>query len=145
MRGDRAGDFHAAEPGIPSLLTLLHRRWEAIEADLLRVYGVDLLDLFRGRLTLRRLAVLVKGLPPGSQTGLLEGGPAALSNEASLIRDVGWRIECTILGAMGAKQSQMPPRPEPPEPGWQERAAEKQRKAEAKARAWLARHPEIEN
>lgn len=78
-------------------------------------------------------------------TGFQEGGHAALSNEASLIRDVGWRLECSILAAAGAKQSQMPARPEPPEPGWREKAAENQRKAEAKARAWLARHPEIEN
>ncbi|WP_115728245.1 hypothetical protein [Actinomyces culturomici] len=106
---------------------------------------MDLLNLFRGRLTLRRLGVLIKGLPPGSATGYAEGGAAALSNEAALIRDVGWRLECAVLGAAGAKQSQLPPRPEPPEPGWQEKVAEKQRKAEAKARAWLARHPEIEN
>ena len=110
---------------------------------MLRVYGVDLLDVFRGRLTLRRVLVLVKGLPPGSMTGYLEGGPSALSNEANLIRDVGWRLECTILAAVGAKSSQMPSRPEPPEPGWQDKIAERQRKAEAKARAWLARHPEI--
>lgn len=101
--------------------------------------------MFRGRLTLRRVGVLVKGLPPGSAVGYCEGGASALSNEASLIRDVGWRLECTILAAAGAKQSQLPTRPEPPEPGWQEKAAEQQRKAEAKARAWLARHPEIEN
>lgn len=104
-----------------------------------------MLDLFTGELTLRRVAVLVRGLPPGSATGYLEGGYSALSNEAALIRDVGWRIECAIIGAAGGRKSQMPPRPEPPEPGWQDKAAEQQRKLEAKARAWMARHSEIEN
>jgi hypothetical protein len=36
---------------------------EAIEADLLRHYGVDLLDYHRGRLSARRLRVLVQRLP----------------------------------------------------------------------------------
>lgn len=37
-----------------------------MEADLLRFYNVDLADLWRGGLTLRRLSVLVQNLPPGS-------------------------------------------------------------------------------
>jgi hypothetical protein len=41
---------------------------EALEADLLRHYGVDLLDWHRGRLSSRRLAVLVKHLPRDSAT-----------------------------------------------------------------------------
>jgi hypothetical protein len=36
---------------------------EAIEADLLRHYGVDLLDYHRGRLSARRLRVLIQHLP----------------------------------------------------------------------------------
>ena len=41
---------------------------EALEADLLRHYGVDLLDWHRGRLSSRRLAVLVRHLPRDSAT-----------------------------------------------------------------------------
>lgn len=41
----------------------------ALEADLLSHYGIDLLDLYRGRLTWRRLRVLVAGLPSESATG----------------------------------------------------------------------------
>lgn len=41
---------------------------EALEADLLRHYGVDLLDWHRGRLSSRRLAVLVRHLPRDSVT-----------------------------------------------------------------------------
>ncbi|WP_343242467.1 MULTISPECIES: hypothetical protein [unclassified Streptomyces] len=36
---------------------------EALEADLLRFYGLDLLDWHRGRLSSRRLAVLIRHLP----------------------------------------------------------------------------------
>jgi hypothetical protein len=34
-----------------------------VEADLLRYYGVDLLEYYRGRLSARRLAVLIRHLP----------------------------------------------------------------------------------
>jgi hypothetical protein len=37
-----------------------------IEADLEREYGRDLCDLWRGTMTLRKVGVLIKGLPPGS-------------------------------------------------------------------------------
>lgn len=40
---------------------------EAIEADLL-FRGIDLLDFYRGRITARRLYVLVDNLPPESST-----------------------------------------------------------------------------
>ncbi|MEV5239990.1 hypothetical protein AB0K89_12890 [Streptomyces cinnamoneus] len=39
---------------------------EALEADLLRHFGVDLLDWHRGSLSSRRLAVLVKHMPRDS-------------------------------------------------------------------------------
>ena len=39
-----------------------------MEADLLRFYRVDLADLFTGRLTWRRLRVLIAGLPPEAAT-----------------------------------------------------------------------------
>ncbi|WP_340376604.1 hypothetical protein U5640_16800 [Streptomyces sp. SS7] len=35
---------------------------EELEADLLEFFGIDLLDFWRGRLSLRRIAVLVKSL-----------------------------------------------------------------------------------
>lgn len=37
-----------------------------LEADLAREYRVDLLDVWRGRLSLRKLRVLIENLPPGS-------------------------------------------------------------------------------
>ena len=39
-----------------------------MEADLQRYYQIDLSDLYHGKLSLRRLSVLVAYLPPGSAT-----------------------------------------------------------------------------
>lgn len=55
---------------------MLRDRTDALEADLLRFYGVDLLDLWRGRLSLRRLSVLVAGLPSESALWADENGIA---------------------------------------------------------------------
>jgi hypothetical protein len=48
-----------------------------LEADLLRHYGVDLLDWHRGRLSSRRLRVLIEHLPPGSSLARAMHGEAA--------------------------------------------------------------------
>ncbi len=50
---------------------------EALEADLLRFYGVDLLDWHRGRLSARRLTVLVKHLPRESAVHRAQAGESA--------------------------------------------------------------------
>ncbi|MCQ8187440.1 DUF5361 domain-containing protein [Streptomyces rugosispiralis] len=50
---------------------------EALEADLLRYYGVDLLDWHREALSSRRLAVLVRHLPPDSAFVRAREGEAA--------------------------------------------------------------------
>ncbi|QWW20127.1 hypothetical protein I6B53_03250 [Schaalia sp. 19OD2882] len=131
-------------PGIPGLLSLLARRWEAIEADLLRVYGVDLLGLFRGELTLRRLAVLVRGMPPGSTTAFLEGGRAAWSNEVAAVHEEGWLLRDVVVQLLAGKGAKRPPAPEPPEPGWLDKAAAREDKQLRKLENWLARHPEVQ-
>lgn len=50
---------------------------EAIEADLLSHYGVDLLDWYRGGLSSRRLRVLIEHLPAGSSFARAVHGEAA--------------------------------------------------------------------
>lgn len=45
-----------------------------MEADLQRFYGIDLGDLYRGQLSVRRLAVLVDHLPPGSAVWAITNG-----------------------------------------------------------------------
>ena len=104
---------------------------------------MDLLDLYRGRLTPRRLLVLIRGLPPGSALGRAMGGDAALSDEVTATRMAAWQISCYVAMGAGAKRSDLPKPPEPPEPGWQAKAREAQERQDAKARRWLARHPEL--
>lgn len=56
---------------------------ETVEADLQRWYGIDLRDLFRGRLSYRRLWVLVTKLPADSwtQTELRDSAPPVVDDE----------------------------------------------------------------
>ena len=57
-----------------------------------RHYGVDLVDLWRGQLSLRKLRVLVEGLPPDSATAYAssgETGPLA-----------GWALTNVLLGRL---------------------------------------------
>lgn len=54
-----------------------------------RFYGVDLADLWRGGLSVRRLAVLIAGLPPESATSAaVAGRPAGWTVEALVVADV---------------------------------------------------------
>ncbi|MEV7197194.1 hypothetical protein AB0N81_36110 [Streptomyces sp. NPDC093510] len=50
---------------------------EALEADLLRFYGLDLLDWHRGRLSSRRLATLIRHLPGDGAVARETEGEAA--------------------------------------------------------------------
>jgi hypothetical protein len=50
------------------LVRFLADHGAAVEADLLRYYRVDLTDLYRGRLSPRRVAVLVAALPADAST-----------------------------------------------------------------------------
>lgn len=58
-----------------------------MEADLSRFHGVDLADLWRGELTIRRLSVLVHYLPPDAATKRL-GLPATAA---------GWDVNSFLL------------------------------------------------
>lgn len=62
---------------------------EALEADLLRYYGVDLLDWHRETLSSRRLSVLVRHLPPDSAFVRAREGEAAE-----------WRLTDHLLAAV---------------------------------------------
>jgi hypothetical protein len=58
------------------LQAALREHGESIEADLQRYYGVALSDVFTGRMSWRRLKVLLRQLPPDSATGRAQLGPA---------------------------------------------------------------------
>jgi hypothetical protein len=63
--------------GSVSLLELVERHGEAVEADLQRFYRIRLADLAAGRLSWRRFGVLVRHLPLDSATALAVNGDAA--------------------------------------------------------------------
>lgn len=69
-----------------------------MEADLLRYFAIDLMDLWRGRLSFRRLAVLIRHLPSESwtQTALrdeAEHEPAEpAENEAASFTGQPWAL-----------------------------------------------------
>lgn len=56
---------------------LLADHGDDLEADLLRHFGVDLLDLYRNRMSWRRFMVLVERLPAGSAVARAVHGDAA--------------------------------------------------------------------
>jgi hypothetical protein len=73
-------------------LRLLDEHGDAIEADLLRFYRVDLLDLYRGTLSPRRLGVLISALPAKSAlVRALNGGEPPWSRLEHLIADL-WSV-----------------------------------------------------
>lgn len=58
-----------------------------------RTFGVDLVDLWRGRLTLRRLRTLIEHLPPDSATAYAVAG-------SSVGELAGWRLTDVLLGRL---------------------------------------------
>lgn len=107
-----------------------------LEADLQQHYQVDLTDLWRGTLTLRRLWVLIQGLPADSRavyamaTTGEDAGPLAswrlgdvllgrVADELALLR---WQWESAHLDPKKQR-----PRPQPPSvlPEWNPGAASK--------------------
>lgn len=103
--------------GIRGLAALLTEHGEAIEADLTEYYGVDLADVFRGRLSWRRLGVLIRGLPVESRlTATLphveaddDDGPVARWTHAEyLMADL-----YDLLLAVNSSQEQPKPYPRP--------------------------------
>lgn len=103
-----------------------------MEADLLRYFSVDLMDLWRGGLSFRRLAVLIAHLPEESwtQTAIRDAtegalvevdgppkfGPWSLSNyQLAALRDEIAELRFVVARTAGAEKY---PAPEPtPRPG----------------------------
>jgi hypothetical protein len=98
---------------------------------------VDLADLYRGRVTARRVSVLVLNLPRGAQTWVAAGGAGAVSGEV----EAAWLIEHALYriahGQAGAKGKAPEMRPYPP--GRDEQAV-KAAKAVGRAEAFRAKH-----
>lgn len=100
-----------------------------MEADLLRYYGVDLLDRHRGRLSARRLRVLIEHLPRGAalvramhgdevEWGLSEHLLAAVADQLAIGN---W----LFASANTPEHATQPERPTPiPRPGLEEPEAD---------------------
>lgn len=110
-----------------------------------RYYGVDLLDMWRGRVSMRRISVLVRGLPAGSGLHQLRGGDLAWSPAERAVRESGWMTRSTLIACLGGKGARQPSPPSPPPEGWWEkrqraiakeaRKVERLRKKSAQAQA----------
>lgn len=106
-----------------------------LEADFQRVYGLDVIGVYNGTLSVRKAANLAAHLPPGSSVWRAEGGPLAWSDDVALLSaiefnsHVAWWMK-TKDGSRGTK----PPKAMRPPPSKSEQAA-----TEAKARQVLAR------
>nr|DAN99372.1 MAG TPA: protein of unknown function (DUF5361) [Bacteriophage sp.] len=67
---------------------------------------------------MRRVSVLVMGLPPGSCLRRQMGGPGAWSPVERAVHEAGYLIRTTLIDLLGGSGSRHPDPPEPPEPGW---------------------------
>jgi hypothetical protein len=83
-----------------------------VEADLQRYYRIDYRDRWRGDLTLRRLWVLIKHLPPDAATSTAaRDGDAHWAIEAHLLDDI--RMALTTTEKAPAKPHPARPRGKP--------------------------------
>ena len=57
-----------------------------------RFYNIDLADMYRGIISIRKVAVLAEHLPRGGAVGERLGGAAAISAEV----EAGWLLETAI-------------------------------------------------
>lgn len=114
-----AGGYWCEHGGRIALCELIDSHAEALEADLLRHYGVDIYAYHRGEISSRRLINLIRRLPPDSELGREMHGEAAewsrtdhlLAILADRIADLHWAFVC-------ANSENPPGRPEPlPRPG----------------------------
>ena len=95
---------------------LLREHGDAIEADL-AYRGIDLLDLWRGTLSPRRVCVLIKGLPPDSATQRELRGSAWTQTDY-ILADVYDAIQQGTVVAMAAASGKKPQEATPyPRPG----------------------------
>ncbi len=86
-----AGSVGRVPPGIASLTDLLTDHCEAVEFDLQHYHQTDVRDLWTGRLTYRRLGVLIKHLPAESatKTELRNAAPVEVLKQAAVSKTYG--------------------------------------------------------
>lgn len=90
--------------GIRGLADLLTRHAEAVEADLLE-RGIDLVDFYRGKITLRRIVVAIRQLPAGARLWKALAPPQAGKSDATP-GDAAWSgVEHKLAAVFDAVQN----------------------------------------
>ncbi|OAN26233.1 hypothetical protein [Mycolicibacterium iranicum] len=91
---------------------MLNEHGDAIEADLLRFYRIDVLDFYRGTLSARRLGVLIRQLPAESAlVRALNGGRIPWGNVENLVADL-WALILKVNSSANARVQDHPVRAE---------------------------------
>ena len=121
--------------GIVRLHRTLRDHRGALEADLLRYYRVDLLDLWRGQLSWRRLIVLWRGLPGDAASVIAERGGLARFGPAEIILDEIRRDQILIATRGGHRPSPAQGSPFAKTPAEAAEAARARRRAHEEAEA----------
>jgi hypothetical protein len=114
-----------------------------VEADLQIHCGTDYRDRWGGGLTLRRIAVLLRHLPPDSATHLALRGRMHWSVEAHLLDDLRMTVEAIALAQAGEKTKRPKrhdARPKPPPPRHSPERARKLADARRRARDHRRKH-----
>lgn len=106
MRGDLR-PVRAEPGGIRGLAGVLADRWELVEADFQRFYGLDLRAEF-ARQPLRRVSALVSGLPADAVTWRQDGWPVGDELLATLIEVTDSWSRALFELAAGEKSIQVP-------------------------------------
>ena len=102
-----------------------------------RFYQLDLADMYRGELTVRKVSVLVSNLPRGAQVWAAVGGRSAITAET----EATWLVEHTLMRIAHAEAGGKGKPPEQREfpPGILEMAA-KAEHTESSAARFRAKH-----
>ncbi len=94
------------------LFRQLEEYGDEIEADLLRYYGIDLLDFYRGTLSGRRLRILLRHMPYDSAlVRKMNGGRPGWGLTDHLLADL-WRVIIQVNSQDPAKVDDHPVRAE---------------------------------
>ncbi|MEU7149723.1 hypothetical protein AB0B15_17065 [Streptomyces sp. NPDC045456] len=94
---------------------------DELEADLLEFFGVDLLDLWRGELSLRRLHVLISSLLSRQGSGALVrtiDESAMWSHESHLLARISDALEASNYLFIRANTADEDTEIDPPQPLW---------------------------
>lgn len=111
---------------------------DQVEADWQHYYGLDLLDVFRGRISLRKASVLTSGLPAGAGLWRLWGGDNAWSDNTHLLNQILYRLDRLEYGVAGGK-GRAPREQEPPPLRHVEKQREREVAESRKARRFMDR------